>query len=151
MGEALGVSGLLSGISGGVEGAVGVLPGPPPKASADAEPWTSRAHLEGGLLNEPGLGVSTHCSELSSFQVAARSPGQNRTCLRLVDELGLFFIWGDRWGQAAHLKEAAVSTQTYACPPDRQTVHALPTDRLVSFPGWTHGLFHTPRWFPVLL
>lgn len=73
VGEALGVSGLLSSISGGLEGVVDVLPGPPPRGllmqSVDV------------LCSPRGRpaehGVSTCRSELSSSQVAARSLGQN--------------------------------------------------------------------------
>ena len=100
---------------------LGVGERPPPRRWL-AELWTPYAHLQG---------VSTRCSKLSSSQVATRSPGQNRTYLHLVDELGLLFIWWEQGGGgAAHHKEATDrqsgllegrATPWSTCRPSRQT------------------------------
>lgn len=121
----------------------------PPLRCRLAELWTPYAHLQD---------IGTRCSKLSSSQVAARSLGQNRTYLHLVDELDLLFIWWEQGGGgAANHKEATVNVPSL--PTDRvvslrggtralSNVPSLCPDRLVSLRGRTCVLFHRPFWFP---
>lgn len=44
-------------------------------------------------------------------------PGAERTCLHLVDELGLFFIWGEQGGGRLLISKRLQSTRR----PSRQT------------------------------